>query len=172
MQWLSMLSAQQSPVLLSLLVAALCFAGAALLEISLRLRRRAFLARAALIAPWTGRPTTVKAGIRLTSFRRNTHAVGPSRTERIVAWLVGRLGIAERFAPLVDAALRPAAAIFLSVGVWFLAPLLVPFTQSLGLRALLAGGAGILGWFLPVLAGEWWASRYRDRKSTRLNSSH
>lgn len=162
MSWPSMFSILQSPVMLLLLVAALAMAGAAALEIAFRLRRRAFAERAALVAPWTNAAASSGAGAAPAPLQKTAPAVDLGRTERIVAWLLGRLGLPARYAPFVYVALRPASSIVLSVGVWFLLPLILPFTGAFVLRAILAGAAGVLGWFLPVLAAAWWAKKYRE----------
>lgn len=161
MQWLSSFSIQQSPLLL-LIVAALSMAAAAVMEVVFRLRRRTFASRAALVAPWTNPAASAAAASRPALLQKPTHAVDLGRTEQIVAWLLRSLRLPERFAPMAYVALRPAASIVLSVGTWFLAPLLLPFTDAFLLRVVLAGGAGVLGWFLPVLVAGWRAGQYRQ----------
>lgn len=154
------LSVLQSPVLVLAFVAALSIAGAIVIELALRLRRRAFVARAALIAPWTAAGAD-SPGSASAPLQKTAHEVDLGRTERIVAWLLSKFGIPERFAPFAYVAVRPVTSIILSVGMWFLAPALLPFTGAFLVRAVLAAGTGVLGWFLPALAAGWWARRYR-----------
>ena len=121
-----------------------------------RLNRADPAGRVSLIAPWTH---VMPAGPErvLETMEEALRGTELSAGEREIARRLTRFGIPARLAPALLQAAQVMGASSLAVGFWFLEPHLMP--ALLSLRLATAAGAGLLGWFLPVLAANWVAKR-------------
>ena len=155
-----LLSMRQDPF--GLFGAAILLIVSAILAVrALRPQPNDIAARIALIAPWTQVTPPLHQ-------RASDAAEEPSRGA--VSSIGGRetwrrlksYGIPARHALSFFFAIQAWVAVCLSVGSWFLAPYLIAASASLPLRAVLAGSAGVLGWFVPVLAARWATKRRAD----------
>jgi len=136
--------------------AALALLSAFLVVRALRLKGTDGTERVALIAPWTHATATVRQHPMETmeeALRGTELSVG----EREIARRLRRFKIPARYASTTLLAARAWFVLCLTIGTWFLVPHL--FTALPSLRLAFAGGAGLFGWFLPILAAQWAARR-------------
>ena len=127
-----------------------------LVERALRLKRDEAASRLALIAPWTHAGSAAPARA-LEPMEEALRGAELSVAQREFARRLRKFGIPVRYASNALIAARLWFALCLCVGSWFALPYVMTLLPTL--RMALAGSAGALGWFLPVLAAQWAARR-------------
>jgi len=140
-------------VIVLLAALALLVSGASLIAYSARTSREEIARRIRLIQPF-GTDAISRVAEKLASgeslVRVQSDALG-ARERREIARRLARFGVPEKRAITVFLALRLSLVLVLGVSVWLLAPNIAVFGASRLLTVLAAGGAAILGWFLPMI---------------------
>ena len=135
---------------------ALALVSAFLVMRALRLKGNDGAERVALIAPWT-HTATVARQRPMETMEEALRGTELSIAEREIARRLRRFKIPARYASASLLAARIWFVLLMGIGSWFLLPHL--FAAFPSLRLPLVGGAGLFGWFVPVLAAQWAAKR-------------
>lgn len=136
----------------------LAIISAVLVEVALRAKRDDAAKRVALIAPWT-HAMSASPDNAVEVMEERLGGTELSRSEREVVRRLRKFGIPARFASVSLLGARACAGFCLGVGSWFIVPHLIAVSNHFSLHTVLAVGAGLFGWFLPVLAAQWAAKR-------------